>query len=66
MRLFPPSLFGAASTKAPQEAPCAAIQQAADYLCIATVDASGKRIRENAARSAVRLLDSLLPEDWRP
>lgn len=59
-------LFGEASTQAPQHAPCAAISEAADYLCTATVDAAGRRIRERDARTAVRVLDSLIPEDWRP
>lgn len=59
-------LFGEASTRAPATAPYEAIKESADYLCIATTDAEGKRLREKDARTAVRVLDSLIPEGWRP
>ncbi len=40
-------------------APREAITQVSDYLCTATADANGKRLREREVRGAIKLLDRL-------
>lgn len=40
-------------------APRAAIEETYDYLCLAVVDANGRRLKEKRVRRALRLLETL-------
>ena len=63
MRLFPTSLFGNAPVQSTvlreAHAPRAEINATMDYLCVATVDAEGRRLKERDVRAALKTLERL-------